>query len=146
MITPSTIYWLTRLDGIHHSLDCIIGFLIFVSILATAISVALFLMSHFTGNETFDVFDGKSDAELNDIHKAMRKWSWNAIKGVATGLVSIFLLQLSLAFLPTTKEMAAIIVVPRIANSESIQQLGDGIVNIAQEWMKELAPKKGEAK
>ena len=146
MITPSTIYWLTRLDSIHHSLDCIIGLLIFVSILATAISVVLFLMSHFTGNKAFDVFDGKSDEELNDIHKAMRKWSRNAIKGVIIELASTFLLQLSLAFLPTAKEMAAIIVVPRIANSESIQQLGDGIVNLAQEWMKELAPKKGEAK
>lgn len=142
MITPSTIYWLTRLDGIRHSLigDC--EFLVFVSVTATVISAVLFLMSNFTGNEHYDMFEGKSDEELNNIHEAMRKWSWNTIKCAIAGTVLASLLHSSYILTPTTREMAAIIVVPRVANSETVQQLGDGIVNLAQEWMKELAPKK----
>lgn len=43
-------------------------------------------------------------------------------------------------FVPTTKEMAAIVVIPRVANSESVQGLGEGIVDLAKVWMQELRP------
>ena len=146
MITPSTIYWLTRLDGIRYTLNYAYEFLAFVSIIAIAASVVLLLLSRFTGNDLCDMFSGKSDEELNKIHGDLRRWSLSAVKRGTMGLALAFLMMLSHALIPTTKEMAAIIVVPRIANSETVQQLGDGIVNLAQEWMKELAPKKGEMK
>ena len=44
------------------------------------------------------------------------------------------------ALIPTTKEMAAIVVIPAVANSESVRGLGEGIVNLAKDWMKELSP------
>ena len=146
MITPSTIYWLTRLDGIRYTLNYAYEFLAFVSIIAIAASAVLFLLSHFTGNDLCDMFSGKSDEELDEIHSMLRRWSLSAVKRGTVGLALALLMMLSHALIPTTKEMAAIIVVPRIANSETVQQLGDGIVNLAQEWMKELAPKKGETK
>lgn len=43
---------------------------------------------------------------------------------------------------PTTKEMAAIIVIPKVANSESVQGLGEGVVELAKAWMQELKPDK----
>ena len=49
---------------------------------------------------------------------------------------------LMLIFLPTTKEMAAILIVPRIANSEKVQQVGNKLYDLAVEWMDELKPNK----
>lgn len=69
------------------------------------------------------------------------KFAWFAS---AIGLI----LSASIAlFVPTTKEMAAIIVIPKIANSETVKELGDGVVALAQEWIEELKPnKEGETK
>ena len=47
-----------------------------------------------------------------------------------------------LMFVPTTKEMAAILIVPRIANSEKVQQAGNKLYELAVEWMDELKPSK----
>ena len=42
--------------------------------------------------------------------------------------------------LPTTREVAAIFVIPRIANSESVEKIGTGIVDLATAWLEELKP------
>jgi membrane-bound ClpP family serine protease len=43
-------------------------------------------------------------------------------------------------FVPSTKQMAAILIVPRIANSEKVQTVGNKIYDLASEWMDELRP------
>lgn len=117
MITPSTIYWLTRLDNLG------------------AATLSLALVCAIVG--TIAIF-------LN-----MVSWeSEDDDKGFGTGikmLVFAVAMLVATVFIPTTKEAAAMLVIPKIANSESVQQLGDGIVDLANQWLKELAPKK-EAK
>lgn len=51
-------------------------------------------------------------------------------------------------FVPSTKEMAAIYVIPKIANSQTVKDLGEGVVMLAREWIEELRPanQKGCAK
>ena len=49
---------------------------------------------------------------------------------------------IALTFIPTTKQMAAIIVVPKIINNERVQQLPDQILNLGIEWLEDLKPKK----
>lgn len=117
MITPSTIYWLTRLDAMK---DLTVSLLL-ISLLLGATGLVGFVASTVSEGELTNLFGRRF---------------------CRTVLAMFIAALLGMTFLPTTKEMAAIIVVPRIANSENIQQLGDGIVNLAQEWMKELAPKK----
>lgn len=51
---------------------------------------------------------------------------------------------LLLTFAPTTKEAAAIIVLPAVANSEEFQGLGADLVDLAREWVKELKPTEDE--
>jgi hypothetical protein len=54
---------------------------------------------------------------------------------------------LVLAFTPSTKQMAAIMIVPKIANNEKVQTIGNKVYDLAVEWMDELKPaKKGGAK
>lgn len=48
-------------------------------------------------------------------------------------------------FTPSTKQMAAILIVPRIANSEKVQQAGNKLYELAVEWMNELKPSKEKA-
>jgi hypothetical protein len=50
---------------------------------------------------------------------------------------------LALAFIPSTKQMAAIMIVPRLANSEKVQTIGNKVYDLAVEWMEELKPTKG---
>lgn len=51
-------------------------------------------------------------------------------------------------FVPSTKEMAAIYVIPKIASSQTVKDLGEGVVTLAREWIEELRPakQKGGAK
>jgi len=62
---------------------------------------------------------------------------------VVKWLMVTFLTALAMViFVPTTKQMAAIIVVPKIVNNEKVQNVGNKIYDLAVEWMDELHPKK----
>lgn len=51
------------------------------------------------------------------------------------------------AFIPNTKQAAAMIVLPAIVNSEAVQKLPGELTTLAREWLQELRPaKKGGAK
>ena len=43
-------------------------------------------------------------------------------------------------FIPTTKEACAIYLIPKIANNESVQEIGIDIKTLAREWLEELRP------
>lgn len=66
------------------------------------------------------------------------KWTPPAIAlaAVAFALVAVFV--------PTTRQMAAILVVPKIANSEKVQTAGNKLYDLAMEWMDELRLTKKE--
>lgn len=120
MITPSDIYWLTRLD--------VINVMLLILTALTCIGAAFVGMGYL-------MFSADKDEE------GYSRWLGKLAAKIAI-VCGIFA---ALAVLtPTTKEAAAIIVIPRIANSESVQQLGEGVVALAQDWLKELSPKKGE--
>ena len=59
-------------------------------------------------------------------------------------IICAFLLGIlcTCVFLPSTKQMAAIMIVPKIVNNEKVQTIGNKIYDLAVEWMDELAPKK----
>ena len=124
MITPSTIYWLTRLDTVN-TLGIILTVFGGTFSIAAWIAISILALGY------------QEDMKKE---KAFMLKAARCITAIAT--IGIFIA----CFIPTTKEAAAIIVVPRIANSESVQQLGEGIVTLAQDWLKERSPKKGEAK
>ena len=51
---------------------------------------------------------------------------------------------LTAALTPSTKDMAAILVIPRIANSEKVQDVGNRLYDLAVEWAEELRTRKKE--
>lgn len=48
------------------------------------------------------------------------------------------------AFIPTSKEMAAILIVPKIVNNAKVQEVPDKLMTLATEWLEELRPSKKE--
>ena len=133
MITTSQMYWITRLDGIVTLLAVLASFL-------CVLSVIMFVT-------------GRSESV------AVKEWSWDTDNSIAArhelgrklckaSLVTFpagVLLYIIPVMIPTTKEMAAILIVPRIANSEKVQQAGNKLYDLAVEWMDELKPSKKRA-
>lgn len=114
MITENEIYWITRMDYFH-------GLSLAVGIVLTVLSV-LFLI-------------GAAIAWFEDDDKKSL---------LIGGAVFMFCLTLIIGscFIPTTKEMCAIKVIPAIANNEEVQEIPNKIVELAGEWIEELKPKK----
>ena len=116
-ITPMQMYWLTKLDdiiGLH------IGLLI-ISAVWTLVYGARWM---------------NSDSDIERSPTAPHKMC-------AYGLVITILISVVLTFTPSTKQMAAIMIVPKIANSEKVQTIGNKVYDLAVEWMEELKPTKG---
>lgn len=114
MITPSLIYWITRLDPLH-SAGCLMA--------ALGIVIGLFLFG-----PIFDTdIGGEAIANVKRAQKLI----------LAIGIVGLLICT----FVPTKKEAAAMIVIPRIANSETVEQIGDEVKTLAVEWLEELRPK-----
>ena len=122
MITPSLIYLITRLDSVRQAA----GGLCVLSVLAVAAG--------------FFVLFVCTDEDVPDPLRSI----WRNVTRVAAVVLAVSGLVLVLT--PTKREMAAIIVVPRIANSETVAEIGDGVKTLAVEWLEELRPgKKGGA-
>lgn len=129
MITTTQMYWLTRLDNVH---DLLCGILV-------ATFIALGILSVIAGIATF-VSDTEEDRQKAAF--ARRVWLGAALIALISGLIHVFT--------PTTKELAAIIVVPKIANStlvtEKIPQELSELYTLAKQYMIEsLKEKKKEA-
>lgn len=117
-VTSWDIYWITRLDSISVFLNTVSG-----------IGLGFIII--------FGVFGLMAAAEgmtQKDVPKFFRVLYFSMF--AITPLCFI-----GQALTPTTKEMCAIIVVPKIVNNEEIQGLGSDIVELARDWMQELKPK-----
>ena len=125
MTTGWEIYWFTRLDPLRGltGMTAVMGLIIF------------FLM--FLLYPAFcDIFD--------DDGKRKKSLAWATRSQIAVFSATV-LCAFAHALTPTTREMAAIKVIPMIANSESMQKLGDvgdNMLDLANEWLRELRPKK----
>lgn len=127
MLTETTIYFITRLDdvkAVFHGTAIVSGILVLVS--------------------SFGVLILLSDAETNpnvitDNWNKLMKW-WKSVRLTCFVLFIVFLVAYALT--PTTKEMAAIKVIPAIVNSRDIQEIGQDFKVLAKEWLNELRPEK----
>ena len=142
MITTTQMYWLTRLDPVRELLNCIGSWFLFFMLMLAIVAILAFCLGTFTGNRASDMFSGKSDEELGIIHTGFRRISrWSATFGCVALTVTVICPVLN-SFIPTTREAAAIVMVPAIANSEKVQTVGNKLYELAVEWMDELRPRR----
>ena len=126
MITGWEIYWFTRLDPLK-------GIVGTTAVIGLILSVLMFLLYP----AFCDIFDCDED-------KRKKSLTWTVRLQVAVFSATV-LFAFAHALTPTTREMAAIKVIPMIANSESMQKLGDvgnNMLDLANEWLRELKPGK----
>ena len=116
MITESTLYWITRLDNFN------IMFSAMLVIFAFAALISMLIMVDNNAREEERCF-------------AKRIFAFLAIP-------LFFVSVLGLIFVPTTKEMCAIKVIPAIVQNEKIQGLGEKALTLTEAWLDELKPSK----
>lgn len=110
ILTAWDIYWVTRLDEI-------------------SIVLSLFVEGGFAacGFSMFAYF------------VAQGKFIW--FKTFAAHLAPVLIVVAIVnAFIPNTKQAAAMIVLPAIVNSEAVQQIPSELTTLAREWLQELRP------
>lgn len=124
MITPFHIYMITvlsRLGGMALAVTIILGIAL---LFAWPMSIG---MKQCIGPNTTDE----------------EKDAFNVVFRVTKNTTVVFVVAALLTVLcPSKKESAAIIVIPKIANSETVSELGDGMKTLAAEWLEELRPSK----
>src|SRR5208282_6447669 len=63
------------------------------------------------------------------------KWFFLTIPIFVIGIVGGVLI-------PTTKEMAAILVIPKIVNNQKVQEMPNKVLDLANDWLEKLKPTK----
>ncbi len=127
MITTTQMYWLTKLDDIRHVLGSIIWVPIAWITIVAVISFCAFLAC------------ADMDSVRTVVSGKIKKAAWTCVPMVFW----IVATQIAVALVPSTNQMAAIVIVPKIANSEKVQTVGNTIYDLALEWMEAMRPKKG---
>lgn len=131
MITSWDIYWITRMDSLNDFFSIFgIGALVFFLGLLSWIGPM--------------IMDGIYNSDKKERYWSLYKKSM--IWGVSVGVLFTFI---SL-FIPTTKEVAAIYIIPKIVNNEQVQKMPDNAMKLLNakfdQWIDEATDKKVEKK
>lgn len=148
IITGWQIYWLTRCDAIKAALDTNGGFLLFAVLGALCFGIFLIGCCVETDEISRLTENGSSEEKIQNEKVCLGICKVGRKIGLCFLFVFLFIwlfCRITCPFVPTTKEMAAVIVIPKVANSESVQGLGEGVVELAKSWMEELKPQNVKA-
>jgi hypothetical protein len=120
MITESTIYWVTRLDAFNNLVTA-------VSLISVIFIIASVIAS--------SIVMGERQSVLNDKGKLILP-----LKFLIGSIISLVVCATLLVFVPTTKEYAAIKILPKIANDEvlnTLSQDGKELYRLTVDYLKE---------
>ena len=135
------LYWLLKLDDVRNVLENIAIPLIVFGI----VGIILFVVSSFLERyyNTIEKCRFPSIESIENYRAVGNVW----LKAKSIGKIFMCVLLplgtmfgLTQSFLPSTKQMAVIIVVPKIINSQGVQELPKRIVGLCNEWLEELRP------
>ena len=118
------IYCLLKLDAV----SCLFGVLGILMLIYVG-AVILFC----------GVFADENKIDFSEYYNTRTKKA----KPVLIGILGSIILLIGI-LMPSTKEMATIIIVPKIINNEEIQKIPNKMIDLANEWLDELKPNKAE--
>lgn len=137
-MTESTMYWLTRLDHVHSFLNSF-GCLLCLTVLLTIVICVIAWIVR-TINEQWN-YENHVDLDWKAANSVLK-----ITRPIAVLAVSLCIaVELLIMFIPTTREMAAIKVVPALASPENCQKLktiSSDILDVAADWLKDIKGKK----
>ena len=132
-MTESMIYWITRLDGLHefcHGIQIIAVISTVIGAIVAIVAVCI-----------------KVSSELEESDDDAR-FASSICKIACRVLISAFCIAIMCSlvriFMPTTKEMIAIKVIPQIANGENVEKIKDiskDMLDITSDWLKDMRKK-----
>ena len=131
MIDESTMYWITRLDKVSSVLS---GLAVACGIVGGIMTIVAVIMCPMAA----------SDGDFTPAARMTKRGSL-----ITMPLFLIFLL--GWAFVPTTKEYAAIKLIPAIVNNQKVQTEASDVYELLKDWLKdqvqaELPPEKGKSR
>lgn len=123
-------------------LDAIIEFIGWLTTPVSLVAVAAFVI-YFMSRIAPIIYYSMDDSTESGLKEIKAK-----CKSVHLVVFKVFLiaaliwlpLRLTVALLPSTKEMAVIYVVPKVINNQSVQQLPNKLLHLSSEWLDELRP------
>jgi len=133
MITPFCMYFIVKLDSIVYCLhSCYISFYL-LSVICI-VGIIIFLVRK---DECSKLEEKKQKEEID--------WCNNKISRCYKCLKTFFILAIAVeilySFIPTTKEMAAIYIIPKVANSQFVNETFPNelkeIYGMSKDWMKD---------
>ncbi len=114
MVTESQIYWITRMDSFSTAATAV-GIIFSIAALIFLIVSVCFWCE-------------EKDCKMFFVALSIQIFCLCIVVGAC--------------FIPNTKEMCVIKMLPRIINNEQVQELPQQIVELANEWIEELKPPK----
>ena len=138
MITPTMMYWITRLDGIRYFLH---GFDVMTTILfviAFFCAVVTSIICIVMVGDSWEPLSKTVETEDYKIMKCIRSLSCKIAFYILLPINVV--ISLAYALTPSTKEYCAIKVVPAIVNNAKVQEFGDELYRLGVDWLKELRP------
>jgi len=117
-MTEMELYWLLKLDHIRSFFETSV-FVLFLGGLILLLVVSI---------------------NLSEGNIESKKWLFIPMSMLLMALLS----GISVALIPTTKQMACIVVLPKIINDEQVREIPSKIVDLADSWIDELKPKQEE--
>lgn len=138
MVTETFVYWFTRLNHLHSFVGEL-AFLVGLATFITAITAVVYYGIK-CANETTQPSSYKPKEMLDKTVSLTTTIYKKTTKVCIICLSACIGLNAILTFVPTTKEMAAIYVIPKIANNEQLQNISNEIMELATGWLKELHP------
>ena len=121
IITGADIYWITRLNRILYA----------TTLITTIMSAFAFILTVFMASDYLMSGDDRLPRKERNYLKRIIKWM----------LVIIIIFGSITVFLPSSKEMAMIKVIPAIANSKKVQTEFSDIYRMAKQGMEKLVRK-----
>ena len=133
-MTESTLYWITRLDNIHLFCNGL-GMILTIFAVVGTIAMAVFK----TVKEVNREFNRGDDLDRDF------KTASNAISALKFPTISCIIgavfMSFVTVFIPTTKEMTAIKVIPQFATQENCQKLqaiSKDLLDITAKWLEDV--------
>ena len=132
-MTESMIYWITRLDGIHGFCFGIQTIAVISTIIGATVALVAVCIK-----VSSEVEESDDDARVasGTCKIACKVW-------IPAFCIAI-MCSLARTFMPTTKEMIAIKVIPQIANVNNIEKIKDiskDMLDITSDWLKDMRKK-----
>ena len=130
-MSESLIYWITRLDGIRNCIDGLTIPFTVLSVIGVIVWISFSLIKDYS-NENSD--------DYKFANAILSKFVPLTILCIAIAIC----INIAYCFIPSTKEMIAINVIPQIAtkgNCQKLQNISKDFLDVTAKWLEDLKTK-----